>query len=93
MSKGELVRNQSGIEGMVLIGGSTICQVYFEDGKKKACFVKDLTKAEPAQEIESYGNKGVKSAAWRKTFKNRIAMLMWAEKNDAEIVGIREVCR
>jgi hypothetical protein len=41
--------------------------------------------------IEAYGVKGMQSKPWRKTFKNVDAMYAWAEKNDAEIQGFRDV--
>lgn len=42
--------------------------------------------------IEAYGIKGMKSVAWRKTFKNVDALNAWVEKNDSvETFGTREV--
>lgn len=41
--------------------------------------------------IEAYGNKGLKNTPWRKTFKNSDKMLEWAEKNDATVLGTREL--
>jgi hypothetical protein len=41
--------------------------------------------------IEAYGVKGMKSTAWRKTFKSTEALNAWVEKLGAEVHGIREI--
>jgi hypothetical protein len=41
--------------------------------------------------IEAYGVKGLKNTPWRREFKNVDAMLAWAEKNDADIQGTRDL--
>lgn len=43
--------------------------------------------------IEAYGVKGMKSKAWRKTFKSQAAFESWFEKQagDVEVYGTREV--
>ena len=41
--------------------------------------------------IEAYGVKGMKSLRWRKTFKNEEELNDWLEKNDAEMLGMREL--
>lgn len=42
-------------------------------------------------QIEAYGNKGFKNLPWRKIFKSVDALYAWAEKNDASVLGTREV--
>lgn len=41
--------------------------------------------------VEAHGVRGMKSTPWRKTFKNADALNKWAEANDAEIHGVRDV--
>lgn len=41
--------------------------------------------------IEAYGTKGFANASWRKTFKSTEAAYDWAEKNDATVLGTRDV--
>ena len=41
--------------------------------------------------IEAYGIKGFNRTTWRKIFKSTEAMLAWAEKYDAEILGTRDL--
>ena len=41
--------------------------------------------------VEAYGVKGMKSVSWRKTFQNLEKMLVWAEKNQAQIYATRPV--
>ena len=52
---------------------------------------KPLTNGKPKNTIEAYGVKGLKSAPWRREFKDVDAMLAWAEKNDADIRGTRDL--
>ena len=40
---------------------------------------------------EAYGVKGMDSKRWRRTFKNYKALNDWAEKNDAEVWGTRDL--
>lgn len=47
------------------------------------------TKPAQAGSIEAYGVKGLKSTAWRKTFKSAEALSAWAEKHQAEVYGYR----
>ena len=42
------------------------------------------------QRIEAYGQKGLASKPWRKTFKNAEALCVWVEKNDAMVLGTRD---
>lgn len=61
----------------------------------------NVAKAEPTQQesvfeakdhkIEAYGVRGMDSKKWRKTFKDEDEMTAWAEKNDAEIQGHRDL--
>lgn len=41
--------------------------------------------------IEAYGVKGLKSMSWRKSFKDVDALNRWAERNDAEVHGVRDL--
>lgn len=41
--------------------------------------------------IEAYGVKGMKSTSWRKSFKHADHLNDWAEKNSAEVHGMREL--
>lgn len=41
--------------------------------------------------IEAHGIRGFKNTPWRKIFKSTEAMLAWAEKYDAEILGTRDL--
>lgn len=41
--------------------------------------------------IEAYGNKGFKNTPWRKTFTDADALNKWAEKNDASVLGTRDI--
>jgi hypothetical protein len=54
--------------------------------------------------IEAYGFRGMDrrppqgrhrrvevAVEWRRTFKDTAEMVKWAEKNDAEIIGTREI--
>ena len=41
--------------------------------------------------IEAYGTKGMKSDQWRRTFKHEDHLNDWAEKNDAQIQGTRDL--
>ena len=41
--------------------------------------------------IEAYGVKGMDSKQWRKTFKDADDLNQWLEKNDAEMLGMREL--
>lgn len=41
--------------------------------------------------IEAHGVKGMKSTPWRKTFKHEDHLNDWAEKNDAEVHGVRDL--
>ena len=52
---------------------------------------KTETKATEAIGVEAYGVKGLKSARWRRTFKTTEALMEWAEANDADILGTRDV--
>jgi hypothetical protein len=44
-----------------------------------------------AHKIEAYGIKGMKRTSWRKTFKNAAALEKWADDNDAEVTGTRDI--
>jgi hypothetical protein len=41
--------------------------------------------------IEAYGVKGMDSKQWRKTFKDADDLNQWLEKNDAEMLGMRDL--
>ena len=41
--------------------------------------------------IEAHGVKGMKMTRWHKTFKNHDHAHEWAEKNDAEVHGVRDI--
>lgn len=43
------------------------------------------------KKVEAYGVKGMKNVKWRKTFKSAEELNAWAEKNDAEVQGTRDV--
>lgn len=43
------------------------------------------------EKVEAYGVKGMKSTPWRKVFKSIEAVFVWAEKNGAEVYGVRPV--
>ena len=53
--------------------------------KESALFEKNEGK------IEAYGVKGMKSIKWRKVFKSVDALNKWADANDAEVQGTRDV--
>ena len=53
--------------------------------KESALFEKNEDK------IEAYGIKGMKSIKWRKIFKSVDALNKWADANDAEVQGTRDV--
>lgn len=63
----------------------TICTVAGEEPKTEPKKERRMMNAK----IEAYGTKGFKNTPWRKTFKNREAMLKWVEKNDATVIGTR----
>lgn len=74
-------------------------------GKAASRYKKQLTEASPGKDgimplsykagkghkIEAYGVKGMKSASWRKTFKDEDALDKWVDANDAEVHGTREL--
>jgi hypothetical protein len=41
--------------------------------------------------MEAHGVKGMKNSSWRKTFKSHEHAVAWADKNDAEIHGTRDL--
>jgi len=41
--------------------------------------------------IEAYGVKGMNSTRWRREFKDYDELEKWAEKNDAEVQGVRDL--
>jgi hypothetical protein len=43
------------------------------------------------QPVEAHGVKGMKSTAWRKTFRSPAALNAWLEKTGAQMLGMREV--
>jgi hypothetical protein len=51
----------------------------------------DSAVVKTSRRIEAYGVKGMKSRAWRRTFKDADALMTWCEKNDAEVYGQRFV--
>jgi hypothetical protein len=53
--------------------------------------VKIISEAAKGHTIEAHGVKGMKNSVWRKTFKNAEQATDWAEKNDAEIHGTRDL--
>ena len=48
-----------------------------------------LEAARPAR-VEAHGHKGLNARPWRKSFTDTEAMMAWAEKNDATILGTRD---
>jgi hypothetical protein len=40
--------------------------------------------------IEAYGVRGMKSASWRKTFRNINSLDRWVEQHDAQVLGYRD---
>jgi hypothetical protein len=51
----------------------------------------DLSEAPQGHTIEAHGVKGMKSTPWRKTFKHEDHLSDWADKNDAEVHGTRDL--
>jgi len=41
--------------------------------------------------VEGYGNKGMKNTSWRKSFPSTEHMMKWVEKNDADVLGTRDI--
>lgn len=41
--------------------------------------------------MEAYGHKGMQNKQWRKTFKSSDHAHAWAEKNDASVLGTRDL--
>jgi len=52
---------------------------------------KDLDESAKGHTMEAHGVKGMKNTPWRKTFKSSDHAVDWAEKNDAEIHGTRDL--
>lgn len=53
---------------------------------------RDTIKRTPASHtIEAYGIKGMKRSPWRKSFKHAEHLNKWAEDNDAEVHGTRDL--
>jgi hypothetical protein len=50
-----------------------------------------LAEAPQGHTIEAHGVKGMKSTPWRKTFKHEDHLSDWADKNDAEVHGTRDL--
>ena len=48
-----------------------------------------LEEAAKGHKIEAYGVKGMKSNSWRKSFKSFDHLADWAEKNSADVHGVR----
>lgn len=49
------------------------------------------TKGHRQVRIEAYGVKGGKSRPWRRCFANAELLVAWCERNDAVVLGIRNV--
>lgn len=71
--------------------------IFYIDGKSNwHPTPKDKTKLEHLEmiaiqlnrKVEAYGTKGLKSAAWQKTFPNAKALNAWTEKHDATVQGL-----
>jgi hypothetical protein len=63
-------------------------------GKRVMVHVKEDTQMDEAAQghtIEAHGIKGMKRTPWRKTFKHADHLNDWAEKNDAEVHGTRDL--
>jgi hypothetical protein len=63
-------------------------------GKRVMVHVKEDTQMDEAAQghtIEAHGIKGMKRTPWRKTFKHTDHLNDWAEKNDAEVHGTRDL--
>ena len=50
-----------------------------------------ISEAAKGHTVEAHGVKGMNNKAWRKTFKNAEQAYAWAEKNDAEVKGTRDL--
>ncbi len=50
-----------------------------------------IDRVPPSHTIEAHGIKGMKRSPWRKTFKHADHLNDWAEKNDAEVYGQRDL--
>jgi hypothetical protein len=53
--------------------------------------VEQIDEAPKDHTIEAHGIKGMKRTPWRKTFKHEDHLHDWAEKNDADVHGTREL--
>jgi hypothetical protein len=51
----------------------------------------ELDEAAQGHTIEAHGIKGMKRTPWRKTFKHAEHLNDWAEKNDADVHGTRDL--
>jgi hypothetical protein len=51
----------------------------------------ELDEAAKGHTIEAHGIKGMKRTPWRKTFKHEDHLNDWAEKNDADVHGTRDL--
>lgn len=51
----------------------------------------ELDEAAKGHTIEAHGIKGMKRTPWRKTFKHADHLNDWAEKNDADVHGTRDL--
>lgn len=54
-------------------------------------FKEYLKEAASGHTIEAHGVKGMKRTTWHKTFKHADHLNDWAEKNDAEVHGTRDL--
>ena len=73
-----LEKNDAEMLGMRELEGVDEDKEEMEEGKAK-------------HTIEAYGVKGMDSKQWRKTFKDADDLNQWLEKNDAEMLGMREL--
>lgn len=104
--RSELLAKKKALQDIMMSRGKVDPMVRAEVTRKMSAINAEMQKyglAEEAQSvqeeegdddkaIEAHGVKGMKSAAWRKTFKNREALNKWLEKQDgnAEVHGTRK---
>jgi len=62
-----------------------------DEPKKTNEEVEQIDEAPKDHTIEAHGIKGMKRTPWRKTFKHEDHLHDWAEKNDADVHGTREL--
>ena len=64
---------------------------YLQSQKEQGINPKVIGESAKGHSVEAHGVKGMNNKAWRKTFKNAEQAYAWAEKNDAEVKGTRDL--